>query len=56
MYAESKINLERGRKLIDEALQREPGNPEYVSIKAALTAAAPKKKKSSGPIILRGGR
>lgn len=57
MYAESKINLERGRKLIDEALLREPGKPEFVSIKAALTAADPKKKKkASGPIILRGGR
>ncbi|WP_081466017.1 tetratricopeptide repeat protein [Stigmatella aurantiaca] len=56
MYAESKIHLERGRKLIDEALAREPGNPDYVSIKAALTDAMPKKKKSKGPIILRGGR
>jgi tetratricopeptide (TPR) repeat protein len=56
LYAESKIHLERGRKLIDEALAREPGNPDYVAIKAALTEAMPRKKKPKGPIILRGGR
>jgi tetratricopeptide (TPR) repeat protein len=57
MYADSKTNLEKGRKLIDEALQREPGNPKYVAIKAALTRATPKKKSSgSGIVIMRGKR
>ncbi len=60
LYAETKTNMERGRKLIDEALQREPGNPQYVAIKASLAKAEPKskpqKKKGSGIVILRGGR
>ena len=55
MYAESKTRLDKGRKIIDELLKREPGNPKYVALKAALTQAAPKKK-FKGPIILRGGR
>jgi tetratricopeptide (TPR) repeat protein len=60
MYADSRTNLDMGRKLIDEALQREPGNPKYVAIKAALTRAAPKKKSGGssggGIIIMRGKR
>jgi tetratricopeptide (TPR) repeat protein len=57
MYADSKTNLEKGRKLIDEALEREPGNPKYVAIKAALTRATPKKKSGgSGIVIMRGKR
>lgn len=54
-YADSRTHLERGLKIVDELLQREPGNPQYVALKAALTPARTKKK-SSGPIILRGGR
>jgi tetratricopeptide (TPR) repeat protein len=56
MYAERKVRLERGRKIVDELLKREPGNPKYVALKASLTPAPTKKKKSSGPLILRGGR
>ncbi|MBN1205301.1 MAG: tetratricopeptide repeat protein [Myxococcaceae bacterium] len=57
MYAQRKIRLERGLKIIDELLKREPGNPKYVALKALLTPqAAPKKKSYKGPIILRGGR
>lgn len=55
MYADSKTNLERGKKIVDELLQREPGNPKYVALKAALTPT-PEKKKFNGPIIIRGGR
>ncbi|WP_224365456.1 tetratricopeptide repeat protein [Hyalangium versicolor] len=55
IYAQGKTNSERGLKIVDELLKREPGNPKYVALKAALTPA-PVKKKSSGPIILRGGR
>jgi tetratricopeptide (TPR) repeat protein len=55
MYADSKSNLERGRKIVDELLQREPGNPKYVALKAALTPT-PTKKKFTGPVIIRGGR
>lgn len=56
LYADSKSNYERGRKIVDELLHLDPGNPKYVALKAALTPAAPKKKKPTGPIILRGGR
>ncbi|HLM46406.1 MAG TPA: hypothetical protein VK458_21225, partial [Myxococcaceae bacterium] len=58
MYAESRTNIDVGRKLIDEALQREPGNPKYVAIKSLLTRAAPKKKSGggSGIVIMRGKR
>jgi hypothetical protein len=56
LYADSKSNYERGRKIVDELLHLDPGNTKYVALKAALTPAAPKKKKSTGPIILRGGR
>jgi len=55
LYADSKSNLERGQKIVNELLHLDPGNAKYVALKAALTPA-PKKKKSSGPIILRGGR
>ena len=56
LYVDSKSNFERGRKIVDELLHLDPGNPKYVALKAALTPAAPKKKKPTGPIILRGGR
>ncbi len=55
MYAESKSNSERGLKLVNELLQREPGNPKYVALKAAFTPAPVKKKTATGPIIMRGG-
>jgi tetratricopeptide (TPR) repeat protein len=55
LYADSKTNLERGQKIVDELLHLDPANAKYVSLKAALTPTRPKKK-SNGPIILRGGR
>lgn len=54
MYAQNKTNTERGLKIVEELLQREPGKPEYVALKAAL-APAPVKKKFTGPVIMRGG-
>jgi len=58
IYVESRTNLDVARKLIDDALQREPGNPKYVAIKSLIARAAPKKKKSggSGIVIMRGKR
>ena len=58
LYAESKRQLERARKLMEEALRREPDNPRYLAIKAAIEKATPKppKPKPTGPIIIRGGR
>lgn len=58
VYVESRTNLDVARKLIDEALQREPGNPKYVAIKSLINRAAPKKKGGggSGIVIMRGKR
>ncbi|HEX4621433.1 MAG TPA: tetratricopeptide repeat protein [Myxococcaceae bacterium] len=39
MYAETRTNIERGRKLVDEALRRDPGNAHYKDVKAALGKA-----------------
>ncbi|MCY1031291.1 tetratricopeptide repeat protein [Corallococcus sp. BB11-1] len=57
LYAQFQTQLPRGKKLIEEALQREPQNPEYLRIRKAIEKATPKKKgTSSNPIIIRGGR
>jgi tetratricopeptide (TPR) repeat protein len=57
IYVESRTNLDVARKLIDDALQREPGNPKYVAIKSLIARAAPKKKSGgSGIVIMRGKR
>lgn len=57
LYAQFETQLPRGKKLIEEALQREPQNPEYLRIQKALDKATPKKKKApTGPLIIRGGR
>ncbi|MFP2927950.1 tetratricopeptide repeat protein [Pyxidicoccus sp. 3LG] len=57
LYATLQTKVAQGLKLIDEALKREPKNAEYLRIKKALQALAPKpKKKFTGPVIIRGGR
>ncbi|NBD13274.1 tetratricopeptide repeat protein [Corallococcus sp. Z5C101001] len=57
LYAQFETQLPRGRKLIDEALKREPQNPEYLRIQKAIDKATPQKKKApTGPLIIRGGR
>ncbi|NTX59895.1 tetratricopeptide repeat protein [Myxococcus sp. CA051A] len=57
LSAQLQTQMARGMKLIDEALTREPDNVEYQEVKKALLAVAPKpKKKSTGPVIIRGGR
>lgn len=57
-YANSKRQLERARKLIEEALRRDASNPRYVAIKDAIEKSTmkPLKPKSTGPVIIRGGR
>ena len=55
MYAESKTNSERGLKIVEELLKREPGNPKYVALKASFAPPPPAKKKFTGPLIMRGG-
>ncbi len=58
LYAGSRHQLDRARKLIEEALRRDPRNPSYLAIKTAIEKATPKplKPKSTGPVIIRGGR
>lgn len=57
LYAELRMNLDRGRKLMDDALKRRPDEARFREIRQALikagarTGDAPK-----GPQIIRGGR
>ena len=55
-YAETWANVERGEKLINEALLKEPKNPEFLKIKAKLAKGNPKKKAEGGIQILKGKR
>lgn len=50
-YAETWANVERGQKLIDEALRKDPKNAEYKKLRAKLMAGtAGKTKKKAGGI------
>lgn len=51
-YADTWANVERGHKLIDEALRRDPKNPEYLKIKKKLKGGTTPKKKP-GVIIMK---
>ena len=54
-YAETWANVDRGEKLINEALKRDPKNPEYLQIRAKLVKqTAGLKKKKPGIQIIRG--
>ena len=55
-YAETWANVERGEKLINEALLKEPKNPEFLKIKAKLAKGNTKKKTEGGIQILKGKR
>ncbi|MFO0599309.1 MAG: tetratricopeptide repeat protein [Myxococcaceae bacterium] len=59
-YAETWANVDRGEKLINEALKKEPKNPEYLAIRAKLTKVAvglgKKKAPDNGIQIIKGGR
>lgn len=60
-YAETWANVERGQKLIAEALKKDPKNPEYLKIKAKLAKGNAGKKSSRGGggggiQIIRGGK
>lgn len=56
LYAQSHINVTRGKKLIEEALRRDPENDRYRDIKAKLIKAGGPGPQPKGPIIMRGGR
>lgn len=45
-YVQTWANVERGQRLIGEALKREPKNPEYLRIKASLGTGTPRKKRA----------
>lgn len=47
-YSETWANVERGEKLINEALRKDPKNAEYLKIKAKLAKGNQGKKKSGG--------
>ena len=47
-YAETWANVERGEKLINEALKKDPKNPELLKIKAKLVKGNTGKKPSGG--------
>ncbi|HEX8440478.1 tetratricopeptide repeat protein [Archangium sp.] len=56
LYAETRLKPEQGLKLIGEALKGDPSNFQYLDTQKALKKLVPRKKKSSGPLIIRGGR
>jgi tetratricopeptide (TPR) repeat protein len=56
LYAQTRTRPEQGLKLIAEALKQDPGNFQYLDIQRDLKKALPKKKKASGPVIMRGKR
>lgn len=47
-YSETWANVERGEKMINEALRKDPKNAEYLKIKAKLAKGNQGKKKSGG--------
>lgn len=59
LYADLKLNPSRARRLIDEALRRDPKNPRYKAIKARLPGRGEEpsssrgERRSSGPEIIR---
>ncbi|MBX5483428.1 MAG: tetratricopeptide repeat protein [Myxococcaceae bacterium] len=55
LYAQSQSNVSRGRKLIEEALRRDPENERYKEIRAKLIKAGANIDRPRGPIIMRGG-
>jgi len=52
-YADTWANVERGMKLIDEALRRDPKNADYLKIKKKLQGGSAPTKKKSGIIIMK---
>jgi len=56
LYAKTHLKSEQGLALIAEALKQDPGNPQYRDIQKALKKNLPRKKRPSGPQIIRGRR
>ncbi len=53
-YSETWANVDRGTKLINAALRKDPKNAEYLKIRAKLARGAPGTKKGGGIQIIRG--
>lgn len=57
LYADSRVNVTRGKKLIEEALRRDPGSTRYKEIRERLVkAGVATGGEPKGPVIMRGGR
>lgn len=60
MYADNKINVERGRKLVRELLRKDKDNGQYKDLAARLAKLPTLRSSggggSKGPIIMKGGR
>lgn len=58
LYAETRINLRRARRIIDEAVRLEPENQRFKSLRARIikVGGTHREREHKGPIILRGGR
>jgi tetratricopeptide (TPR) repeat protein len=56
LYADASVQVDRGLKLISDALRRESENPRYLEIKQRLQKAGARTRVKKRPVILRGGR
>jgi tetratricopeptide (TPR) repeat protein len=54
LYADTWVNLDRGRALIDEALKRDPKDPTSLAIRARLDKGKKRPARSPGIEIIRG--
>ncbi|MGA9524573.1 MAG: tetratricopeptide repeat protein [Myxococcaceae bacterium] len=56
LYADLRVQVDRGIKLISDALRKEPQNLRYLEVKQKLQKAGARTRVKRGPVILRGGR
>ena len=56
LYADSRIQVDRGLKIVEEALRKDPAHPRYLELKARLKEAGARTRVKKRPVILRGGR
>ncbi len=56
LYADLRVQVDRGLKLVSDALRKEPENPRYLEVKRKLQEAGARTRVKRRPVILRGGR
>ncbi len=56
LYADTPVHVDRGLKIVNEALRKDPANPRYLELKAKLQKAGARTRVKRRPVILRGGR